>query len=193
MADIYFKTERTAEGTVFHLVPPPPSRLFSAVLWIAAVMMIGSVLANTHWLYQFQQLVFGLVFWGGLFFVLIRWRMKYIEKTQPFTITVVPEGLMVRDVFYAREDIAELTLAAPGARAPSGGYAIAGGGIAGALSVGMMQGAMNASQVIAANADARSYSLMLRKRSISKPIRLVAGLTHQTGAALVNDIHHTWN
>jgi hypothetical protein len=193
MADeIYFTTDKTREGTVFNIMPPQPSKFVSAVIYLAAVIVIGSLLKSIRSFHQIDQLLIGLVFWCGLFFLLIKSRMKYLEKMLPFTITAVPEGLLVQEIFYPREDIAELSLFAPGARVSANSFAVVGGGVVGALSVGMVQGALNAGQLMAAKNDARSYRLMLRKRSISKPVQLVEGLTHQTGEALMNDIYQVW-
>jgi hypothetical protein len=103
-------------------MPPQPSKFVSAVIYLAAVIVIGSLLKSIRSFHQIDQLLIGLVFWGGLFFLLIKSRMKYLEKMLPFTIAAVHEGLLVREIFYPREDIAELSLFAPGARVSANSF-----------------------------------------------------------------------
>jgi hypothetical protein len=115
-----------------------------------------------------------------------------VRNKKAFEITVNRDGLVLGQEFYPANDIAEFSIVAPNApMASSHTVALQGTGMLG-LSAGLaaagVQGAMNAGQVIGAQIAARSNSLMLRKRSYSKPIPIARGLTSQVALALMNDI-----
>ncbi|MET1047131.1 MAG: hypothetical protein ABWX70_10600 [Hyphomicrobium sp.] len=131
----------------------------------------------------------GTLLWGGLVALVVMWR-RWTEKfKQPLSITAIPQGVMVGETFYPREDIVEVYVHAPSIPPATGSsVALVGGGLAGALGGAMVQGVLNGSRTIAANARIHAFGVYLRRRSVSIPIKLGQGPTEQTSTALVNDI-----
>jgi hypothetical protein len=187
-SEAVFSTERRANETVFHVQPAlAGGRGFFTLASIVWWMFVFGISTNP-------------VFLTGMFFLwlftlgaALRGIILETRKRVPVTITANARGLSVRDQFYPKDDIADFSLTTPtgGEVASSTNLSFAGTGVTGAtfaLGAAALQGTHNNRVAAQARHNARSFSLTLRKRTHSKPITLVYGLTSQPGEALMNDL-----
>jgi hypothetical protein len=176
MNEALFTRTDTPQGVRFDVTPAP------AVKTQGCMVMVG---------YGFSALV---ALWGlgggipGLLLSSLIWGPvlaatvflgRHLSKEPPrkaVSLLVNEDGINVGGRHYAASDIVEFQLKLPG---DDGGVK---------YEVYPSSGSATFGRLTAQRAKNRSYALMARMRSISRPEIIVFGLTWNTGEALMNDV-----
>jgi hypothetical protein len=174
-----FQHRSTPKGDEFTVHPLQTTGV--AAIWIGLCILLFMLF---WWSYV------GLVFlaFGGIFFAKLRADQS---ARKPVTIVVSSNSLVVNGTRYAKDDIATVYLKAPNDTTPTLSTTYVGTGITGLYTGALFQTTSKGHAIGQRYAYARSFSLMLRRRSISTPVRLIHGLTQETGEALVDDLAAT--
>jgi hypothetical protein len=190
-----FTRKDTAEGAEFEVKPamPSPGFLIFAVVLTAFMIEVGSIGDGIKEGMLYITLPLPALIWVAL--------LVDFMKRQSVTITVGRQALKANGVEFPMDDIAELIVKSGENEASSGPIMVSTASVVGAPGAGafMAVAAANITSSFGAAAASigqsagaaqarRSCQLMLRRRSRSKPVKLVYGLTPDTAQALMHDL-----
>jgi hypothetical protein len=175
MAEAHFSRTDTAEGARFDVTPAPALKTRSALIGCGAIFAIGLGLAAL-------TAGIGVFLLSAILWVPLLIAAYLAKKTgdkysrAPTTLIVSAGGIRAGDRHFAATDIAELLLQLPYDH----------GGVhreSAPRTTGAQVGTM-----VAQAQENRSYALMARLKSDSRPQVLVFGLTYNVGSALLSDV-----
>lgn len=197
-----FTRKDTPEGVVFEVEPANGSKGLVIFLSLLSLFMLG----NCSMMAAETRSMPGIVILApAVLFLWIIWHFAVIrdrKMRKPVTIVANPSGLNIDGQFYPAADIAELYLKSPDSSAPImtssptvlvGGTGPVGVGLAAAsasanVAIAASNAAIGMGQVMGSRQRARSITLNLRRKSVSKPEVVFYGLTAEPGRALLNDL-----
>lgn len=176
MAEAYFTRTDTAEGARFDVTPAPKLGSQSALLGCISLIPLAIAFFAYRSGGMVILMVSGILWVPLLVLILVAVMKGRRHDRKPTSLLVNAEGIRVDGRNIAARDIAELILQLPG---DHGGRYVEGASRATASQVG---------RAVAVADENRSYALMARLRSDSRPQMLVFGLTPNVGRALLDDV-----
>lgn len=178
MADAHFTRTDTAEGARFDVTPAPKllARRLAIGLGVVTglVILVGASAAGGQVGFLLSAILWGPLL-GASLFSAAKGADPYPRV--PTTLTVNAEGVRVGGTLFAARDIAEFIIQHP--RDHGGTY--------------VRSTTARIGDHIQNAHENRSFALMARLKSSSRPQLLVFGLTYNTGCALMNDVSAALN
>lgn len=193
-AEAIFTTNYTPQGVQFNVRPARSSIALTILIVVWACFQFVACSAFAHDI----RSPIPMLLWFATLCLVVYFKRRDSKKRKPVTIFANRNGLVVDGVQYPASDIAELVLTGANnvqvANSRSYAFGVAGTGLGAPVALGVTAMAAGAAGMLAVSSavgqrqNARRLSLMLRKRSDSRPVQLVYGLTATAGDALVRDL-----
>ena len=196
-AEAVYTRRKTDTGVEYTVTPAQSSAQYSITAWLLVAVIAGVLVIQIFNTRGVVSVLCAAGAVGVLALGYVRLGGQKAARSQATTMTISKAGMAVGGQSFELDDIVELVLVSPSGQAVNRTgvlVGVGGEGAVGGVAMGAAAGIGAAMAVIdgaVAAQAARSWSIALYRRSLSKPIPLVSHLTEDVGARLLNDMAKT--